>query len=208
MNYMTLKELFRISSWWGKIIGLFLGYISMGPVGALFGLIIGNFFDKGLMSHFTNPHFLYHAEKREITQKIFFETTFAAMGRIAKADGRVSQQELEMARQMMDEMRLNKQQKEFAKQLFNEGKEPTFRLDLRLQELRKVCSNKQELLKLFVDIQYRAAQVDGLSTNKIKALNTIFATLGFAPLQQQHRFYEDFSTNSSNTNQQQSQQQH
>ena len=33
---------------WGKILGAFFGFSLAGPVGALFGIIIGNFFDKGL----------------------------------------------------------------------------------------------------------------------------------------------------------------
>lgn len=194
---MSLKEFFTITSWWGKIIGAFLGYITAGPTGAFVGLLVGNVFDKGLMSHLSNPHLLYHVEKKKAVQKIFFEATFLVMGHVAKADGRVSAQEIHMAKALMQEMRLNKQQKELAKQLFSEGKQLTFRLDVLLRELKNACRDNRELLKLFIDVQYRAAQVDGLSINKIKALDTIFSLLGFAPLNQQYRFYEDFG-NSSN----------
>lgn len=193
---MTLKDFFTISTWWGKIIGAFLGYISAGPTGAFVGVLVGNMFDKGLYSHFSNPHFLYHSEKKQEIQKIFFEATFTVMGHIAKADGYISSQEIEMAKTLMEEMRLNKQEKDLAKRLFTEGKQVTFRLDLMLRELRRACRDKRELLKLFIDIQYRAAQVDGLSINKIKALDTVFSNLGFAPLHQQFKFYDDFSYSS------------
>jgi DnaJ like chaperone protein len=189
---MTLKEFFTLTTWWGKIIGALLGYITAGPTGAFIGLLVGNLFDKGLHSHFSNPHFLYHAERKEVVQKTFFEATFTVMGHIAKADGYVSQQEIQMAKVLMQEMRLNKQQKELAKRLFTEGKMLSFRLDVMLRELQRTCRNNRELLKLFIDIQYRAAQVDGLSIKKIKALDLIFSSLGFAPLHQQYRFYEDF----------------
>ncbi|RUR11372.1 co-chaperone DjlA [Legionella sp. km772] len=190
---MTLRDFFTISSWWGKLIGGLLGYMAAGSIGAFIGLLVGNLFDKGLASHFARPHFLYHAEKKREIQKIFFEATFAVMGHIAKADGRVSAQEIQMAKVLMKEMRLNRQQKELAQRLFNEGKQLTFRLDLVLNELRRACRTNRELLKLFIDIQYRAAHVDGLSIKKIKALDMIFSQLGFAPLHQQFRFYEDFS---------------
>ena len=189
---MTLKEFFTISTWWGKIIGAFLGYITAGPMGAFVGLLIGNLFDKGLSSHFTNPHFLYHSERKKVVQKKFFDATFSVMGHIAKADGHVSPQEIQMAEVLMQEMRLNKQQKELAKGLFTAGKQTTFRLDIMLRELKNACGDNRELLKLFIDIQYRAAQVDGLSVNKIKVLDIIFTHLGFAPLHQQYKFYEDF----------------
>jgi DnaJ like chaperone protein len=193
---MTFKEFFTTNTWWGKIIGAFLGYITAGSAGAFVGLLVGNLFDKGLASHFSNPHLLYHAQKKQEVQKIFFESTFAVMGHVAKADGRVSAQEIQMAKLLMQEMRLNKQQKELAKRLFTEGKQLTFRLDVMIGELKRACRDNRELLKLFIDIQYRAAQVDGLSIKKIKALDTIFSQLDFAPLHQQYRFYEDFGTHS------------
>ena len=184
--------MFTGNSWWGKLIGAFFGYMSAGPTGALFGILIGNFFDKGLAYHFSNPHLLYHTEKRQTVQKFFFEATFSVMGHIAKADGHVSSKEIEMAKQLMSEMKLNNQQTELAKRLFNEGKQASFKLDLLLDELKRVCRDNRELLKLFIDIQYRAAQVDGLTTRKIKSLDAIFSQLGFAPLHKQYRFYEDF----------------
>lgn len=189
---MTFKEFFTFSTWWGKLLGAFFGYLTSGPVGALFGIFVGNFFDRGLHSHFTNPHWTYHSEKRKAAQKIFFESTFSVMGHIAKSDGRVSEQEIGMAKLLMKEMGLNKEQQEQAKNFFNEGKKASFRLDDILSELQRVCRDNIELLKLFLDIQYRAAKVDGLTPYKIKALNDVLSHLGIAPLQQQYRFYEDF----------------
>lgn len=182
-----------MNNWWGKLIGAFLGYLIAGPAGAFFGLLIGNFFDKGLSHHLSNPHLLYHAEKRQAVQKVFFESTFSIMGHIAKADGHVSAREIQMAQTLMNEMRLNKKQKELAKRLFTEGKEAHFKLDLVLNQLQKTCRDNRELLKVFIDIQYRAAQVDGLTPKKIQALDAILAHLGFARLHQQYRFYEDFT---------------
>jgi DnaJ like chaperone protein len=194
---MNFDKFFTENSWWGKFIGAIFGYLIAGSMGAFFGILIGNFFDKGLASHFSNPHLLYHQEKREEVQKIFFESTFSVMGHIAKADGRVSAQEIEMAQRLMNEMRLSKEQKKSAKRLFNEGKETHFKLDNVLIQLKKISRVNRELLKLFVDIQYRAARVDGLSIKKITALDAIFSSLDFAPLHRQYRFYEDFGyTNS------------
>lgn len=189
---MTFREFFTTYTWWGKILGGFFGFLSAGPAGAVFGILIGNFFDRGLTKIYSDPHWLFHAERQKVVQKVFFESTFSIMGYIAKADGRVSQKEVEMARHFMEEMRLSSAQTLLAKRLFNEGKLSDFNLYTVLNLLLSTCRNHRELLKVFIDIQYKAAQVDGLSANKIKALNTIFTYLGFAPLHQQHRFYEDF----------------
>ncbi|KTD39225.1 DNA binding protein DnaJ, heat shock protein [Legionella moravica] len=193
---MTFREFFTLSTWWGKLLGAFFGFLSAGPIGALFGILVGNFFDRGLASHYSNPHWYYHSEKRKAVQKAFFETTFSVMGHIAKADGRVTEQEISMAKLLMKEMRLNSEQIERAKRLFNEGKNKQFKLETALFELKKICRDNRDLLKLFVDIQYRAAQVDGLTTAKIKVLDVVFACLGFAPLHRQYRFYDDFKYSS------------
>lgn len=190
---MNLREFFTTNVWWGKILGGFFGYLSGGSVGAIFGILVGNFFDRAMSQLYTDPHWLFHAEKQKTIQKVFFESTFSIMGYIAKADGRVTEKEVEMARMLMNEMRLNSEQKTLAKRLFNEGKLPTFNLSTVLDLLQRTCRNNRELLKMFVDIQYRAAQVDGLSSAKIKVLDTIFRHLGFSPLHQQYRFYEEFN---------------
>lgn len=189
---MSLRDFFTTNAWWGKILGGFFGYLTAGPIGAFFGILVGNFFDKGLATHFSNPHWLYHAEKRKEVQKLFFEATFSVMGHIAKVDGRVSEQEIKMAKLLMDEMLLSNEQKALAKQFFNEGKQSHFKLEVLLSRLQRICRENRDLLKLFVDIQYRSAQVDGLTSKKIKALDVIFSRLGFAPLHKQYRFYEDF----------------
>lgn len=193
---MSFKDFFTLSTWWGKLLGAFFGYLTAGPLGALFGILVGNFFDRGLATHFSDPHWYYLSEKRAHVQKIFFETTFSVMGHIAKADGRVTEQEVNMARLLMREMQLSKEHKILAKRLFNEGKETSFKLELTLSQLQIACRDNRDLLKLFVDIQYRAAQVDGLTTQKIKVLDTVFSCLGFAPLHKQYRFFDDFSYSS------------
>jgi len=196
---MNLRQLFTNHNWWGKLIGAFLGYLMAGPAGALFGLLIGNFFDRGLAEHFSRPHWHYHAEKRKAVQKIFFEATFAIMGHVAKADGRVSENEIHMAKTLMQEMGLGSEQKKAARYFFNEGKNSTFNLTQTLNLLKTGTYDNPELLKLFIDIQYRAAQIDGLSTKKLRVINMIFQYLGFAPLHEQYRFYEDFTYQSNDS---------
>lgn len=190
---MNFRQFFTTNNWWGKLLGAFFGYQIAGPIGALFGIMVGNLFDRGLSEHFSQPHWFYHQEKRQEVQKIFFEITFTVMGHIAKADGRVSEQEIAMARLLMDEMRLSHEQKNLAKHYFKEGKQSTFDLDRTLILLKSTCRDNPELLKLFMDIQYRAAMTDGPSAPKIKALNQVFTRLGFAPLHRQNRFYDDFT---------------
>ena len=190
---MDLRQFFTSQTWWGKLIGAFLGYLTAGPTGAFFGVLIGNFFDRGLHEHFSQPHWHFHGEKRKNVQKIFFEATFLVMGHIAKADGRVSEREIEMAKTLMHELGLNRSQTETAQDYFNQGKTPHFKLDDAITLLQQASFDNPELLKLFIDIQYRAAQVDGFSLNKQVIINKILTSMGFSPLNKQYRFYEDFA---------------
>lgn len=193
---MNIREFFTTNRWWGKIVGAFLGFLIGGSAGALIGLLIGNFFDRTLSEHYSKPYWHYRVERRQLIQKVFFEATFSVIGHIAKADGRVSQQEINMATTLMHDMGLNREQKRAAQNFFNQGKAATFDLGQVVSRLLDTCRDNPELLKLFIDIQYRAAQTDGLSASKIQVLDMIFRRMGLAPLHKQYQFYTDFGNNS------------
>ncbi len=189
---MTFRDFFSNQTWWGKLLGAFLGYLMAGPVGALFGILIGNFFDRGLTEHMTNPLWHYHAESRARVKPIFSKVLFSVMGHIAKADGRVSELEIQWAKRVMHDMKLNRAQQKEAQLFFNEGKQDQFKLKPMLGLLYKTCQDNPNLLKLFIDTQYTFAQVDGLSDSKVRILNTILTDMQRAPLNEQSRFNEDF----------------
>ena len=85
-------------SWWGKIIGGFFGYLLAGPFGLLLGIIIGNIFDGGLAQNWQNTGFGVNPADQQRTQQAFFKATFTVMGHVAKADGRVSADEIRTAK--------------------------------------------------------------------------------------------------------------
>ena len=94
-------------SWWGKVIGGAFGFMLGGPLGALLGATLGHGFDKGL----TGVDMLgsdqdWQGGSQERVQAAFFTATFSVMGHLAKADGRVTEDEIELARQTMDQMQL------------------------------------------------------------------------------------------------------
>lgn len=189
---MNFKDYFSGNSFFGKIIGAVLGFIMAGPVGALIGLFVGNFFDKGLVQQFSNPHWSYKTESRDEVQEAFIQATFAAMGYIAKADGRITESVIQQAKKIMQEMGLSKTEKKEAQSYFNAGKQSTINLNATILHFKTVSYDNSQLLNLFGNILYRVAQVDGLSMAKIKRLNEIFNLMNFAPLHSQFNFYQDF----------------
>jgi DnaJ like chaperone protein len=85
-------------SWWGKLIGGSVGFFFGGPLGAILGTAVGHSFDHAKAAvgggnfGFGNP---------ERVQIAFFTATFSVMGHLAKADGRVSEEEIAEVRTTM-----------------------------------------------------------------------------------------------------------
>jgi DnaJ like chaperone protein len=147
-------------NWAGKAIGGALGLATMGPWGAVLGALIGHQFDTGgsfgaLLGGGADP---------ARVNALFFPTTFRVMGHIAKADGRVSEQEIASARSVMHALRLNPAQMLSAMGYFNEGKQSAFDLDAALRQLRGAIAPHPELANFFIEIQLQSALAgDGLT---------------------------------------------
>jgi len=138
----------------GKLVGAFLGLLLLrNPWGLLLGLIIGHFFDQATSAR---PRATTPGEALEIGVR-FFKSTFEVMGHVAKSDGRVSEAEIAAARQIMEELRLNGAQIHAAIGHFTRGKNPDFDLEGTVRDLADVCPHRPDLLRVFLEIQVRAA---------------------------------------------------
>ncbi|MFI4937815.1 MAG: co-chaperone DjlA [Candidatus Berkiellales bacterium] len=145
---------------YGKIAGAILGGLIAGPMGFMLGIIVGHLFDKGLA---LNERLL--VPDVALARKVFFKTTFMIMGYIAKADGRVSEREIQMARSVMEQLHLTPDQKMSAIQYFNQGKSPQFNWGETMDVFVKFCGYHPQLIQMFVEIQLKAAFVDGLENH-------------------------------------------
>jgi DnaJ like chaperone protein len=109
------------------------------------------------------------------------------MGHLAKADGRVSRDEIALAEAVMSEMDLSPELRRTAIRLFEQGKSPGFPLDKVLDQFRRECLRRQTLIQMFLEIQLQAAYADGdLDRNEDALLRRICEQLGI-PLATYHR---------------------
>jgi DnaJ like chaperone protein len=152
-----------VNGWLGKVGGGVLGYMAGGPVGALVGALLGHQFDRGLASQ--RPGLAGGGMSDMDRQRVFFETTFLVMGRLAKADGRVSEEEIQAARAVMHRMRLSPEAVRQAIALFTRGKRSGFDVDDQVRALRRACGHQPDLVRAFLEIQIEL----GLSKGAIKA---------------------------------------
>ncbi len=190
---MNFRHYFVRRTWWGKLIGAFFGFMILGPLGALFGLLVGNFFDRGLVEHFSNPFWFYHSEQQTQAKKAFFESMFLIIGHLAKIDGRVTEESITFVKELMDKMNLNSNQKATAQKLFNTGKEKSFNLYTALTNLHQAIGKKPNLIRLFIETQYQFIRQTGLSDKKLDAMNKLLVCMRLAPLHRQQHFAEEFS---------------
>lgn len=163
-------------NWWGKLIGGALGYAYNGITGAIFGMFLGHL----LLDRRMRSGAGFDFGSKEKTQAVFFATTFSVMGHISKSDGRVSPEEIQLAEHVMQQMRLNTDQRDSAIEYFNQGKQDGFVLDDALAEFRKVCGRKMTLLQMFIEIQLQAVYADGVKDpDEDQILQHICMTLGY-----------------------------
>ncbi len=177
--------------WWGTLVGGALGLMIGGPIGAVIGAALGGAFgggSRGLggagtlgfggdepFSSNTGP------SRRERAQLAFFAATFGVMGCVAKADGRVSPEEIRLAQRVMDQLGLNAEQRKAARALFNQGKAENFPLDDVLEQLRSECLRGANIRRMFLEIQFQAAWADGgLHPRERQLLERIALRLGLS----------------------------
>ena len=167
-------------SWWGKALGGAFGFMIGGPLGALMGIAFGHSFDRGLGKIDSHDR----GADQERIQAAFFTATFSVMGYIAKADGRVSPEEIRLAEAVMDRLGLNAEMRESAKKLFTEGKAPDFPIDEVMDQFRRETHRRTTLIQMFLEIQLQAAYADGvMHPDEKKALLGICRHLGIAAAQ-------------------------
>lgn len=177
-----MNSLFTKQIWAGKLIGAFVGLLTGGPFGLFIGLLAGNAFDRMYAQKIAPPE-----AGRDESQSIFFRVTFLTMGQLAKSDGRVSEQEIDQARFIMNQMGLNERQRKEAIKLFTEGKEQAYDLTPDLERFNRAVGSRGSLVQLFLEIQLTLAYADGeLSISEKRLLDKICRTLGVSALQFQY----------------------
>lgn len=143
--------------WWGKLLGAMVGLYRGGPFGMLLGMVVGHGIDQ----------LLTRALRRQTTAATpqvhsqFFEATFQFMGHLAKAKGRVEEEDIAFARSVMARIGLTPAQRERAVALFNQGKAPEFNRVEQLSQLAVWLTPHPSLMLLFLETLVQTAYANG-----------------------------------------------
>ena len=170
-------------SWFGKLAGGALGFLMGGPLGAALGATLGHQFDAEptvvrLFESGQDPR------KAEQLQRAFFVGLFRLMGQIAKADGRVSETEIERARHIMDRLLLPESLRLTAMRCFNQGRDERLSPEVLLGTLVEGLRGRPALVRFFVLLETEAALAEGyLHPAKEALLLEACEVIGFSRLE-------------------------
>lgn len=163
----------------GKLIGGILGYLVFGWPGAVIGIVVGHAFDRGLA---TVARGVGGASPE--LQGQFFEAVFTVMGRLAKADGRISEAEIKQAEAIITQLGLSDEHRREAIALFQRGAKTDFVIEETLLPFKQGCQRHPHLIQLFLTFLALVAHADGhLDDAEIELLKQVANTLGLSPQQ-------------------------
>lgn len=140
-----------------KLIGIVAGYYFLGFWGGLLGFFIGAVIDRvrALGQGALNP--LQNA----VRQAVFLETVFISMGKLAKADGRVSQQEIDHAELFMQKLGMTDKHRRQAIAWFKQGSDPAFDIDASYKKFMAICGHTRNLKEMLLVYLIVMAHADG-----------------------------------------------
>jgi len=153
----------------GKLIGALLGLILFhNPVGFVFGLLLGHFYDRAA------------ARMRAPSMgQGFVEPLFAFAGALSKSDGRVSEPEIAATEALMARLRLDPVQRRAAIARFGAGKQPGFDAEPAIADLRAWCHGRRDLAFIVLDLLLDLMHAEGeLAPAKAALLRRLCAALG------------------------------
>src|SRR5690606_28062749 len=146
-------------------------------LGAVVGFAAGYYFDRA----WKNFRAQFNPEQRRKVELAMFHTIFPLLGRMAKADGRVSEEEIQAAEIMMDRMQLAADMRDEAKRLFKKGAQPDFDLSASMGEFIAVTSAYPHLKQLLLVYLITMAMSDHeLHENEIAILREVAFLLGYS----------------------------
>lgn len=168
----------RVGIMIGKLIGAGLGSLTLGvPIGTLLGLAAGHFFDvgRGRVSNRLDP------EERAKVEKAFFNALFPVLGYLAKADGRVSPEEIQSTEELIKRMGLNSDMRAEAIQLFNDGKQDGYDLSKCLPGFSEVSKGHNDIKRIFIVYLITLALADGtLDSSEEQVLQQVAEQIDFS----------------------------
>ena len=153
---------------WGKVIGGAAGFAIGGPIGALLGAVAGHAIDTKIL-----PSYVSNDENYKSI--VFTAGVIALSAKMAKADGKVTKEEILTFRQLVQ---IPKDDINQVSKLWELAKETTDGYELYAKQIFSLFKNQPEILERILDILFEIAKSDGnidsTELNYLKNVSNIF----------------------------------
>ena len=157
--------------WYGKLIGGAIGFTFLGgPFGAILGAAIGHSFDKRAVGQGSYNSSGYRQTTSSAgnsftatdqAQLTFFVATFSMLGKLAKADGHVTQEEINtIDRFMTSTLRLGNQEKQFAMRIVNTAANSSESFEKFANQFYSAFRGQPQLINTMMDILLQVSIAD------------------------------------------------
>lgn len=140
-----------------KLIGALLGFYFLGFFGAFIGYFLGSFIDRYIAYGIGGVNPLSQHQR----QSVFLETVFILMGKLAKADGHISQDEIDHVEQFIQKLGMSAEHRQQAIALFKQGADANFDIEPRLKKFIAICGNTNNLKQMLLVYLIVMALSDG-----------------------------------------------
>ena len=142
-------------SLFGGIVGGFVGFTLLGPIGALVGSVVGSRMSENRTRR-RNPNNFDH-------QVAFFAALFACFAKISKADGVVSKEEVNKIEEFIStKFNLDEEQRNFAINIFQKAKDDNVSFEAYAKQLYSLLKQSPNSLLIFYELLFELAMADGV----------------------------------------------
>ena len=159
-----------------KLIGVIAGFGLFGFIGAIIGFLFGAFIDRaralgvGGINPLTNV----------LRQTVFLETLFTLMGKLVKADGHISQAEIDHVEQFIEKLGMRSEHRAQAIAWFKQGADPAFVIEPSCKRFMAICGQTRDLKQMLLVYLVVIAVADGhFHAAEEALLSRIAAQLGY-----------------------------
>jgi DnaJ like chaperone protein len=161
-----------------KLIGTVVGYLVLGIFGAILGFFIGGVIGR-IRAYGTagaNPFTAGHR------QAVFIETVFILMGKLAKADGHVSETEISHVEQFILKLGMSSEHRLHAISLFKQGTVKDFDYKPQVNKFMALCGHTHNLRQMMLIYLIIMGLSDGvINKAEEQLLKEIAFRLGYDP---------------------------
>jgi DnaJ like chaperone protein len=159
-----------------KFIGLALGYYLLGFLGAFLGYLFGSSIDRARDYGLGGINPLSNTQRKAV----FLETIFVLMGKLAKADGRISEDEISHVEHFIKKNGMSAEHRKQAIEQFKRGSATDFDIQTTLDQFMASCGHTLNLKQVLLMYLIVMALADGkLDPAEQSLLEEIAVHLGY-----------------------------